>query len=454
MLVESHLFTSNRTVAKQALNVPMNHHQITGFTLASITIASLALIPFPLGAANYDEDKVPDFTLPPLLTSDSGERIRTVQQWESIRRPELLNLFASHVYGRAPAAPDSISYRVDRVEEHALAGQATAKEVTVFFSPDLDGPSMSLLIFLPNGKPHPSPAFIGLNFNGNHTVHSSPKITVPKTWVRNNQSLGITDHKATDASRGSAASRWQAEKVIERGYALVTAYYGDIDPDFDDGFQNGIHQLFHSPGNHPEADEWGSIAAWSWGLSRALDYLEHDPDVDEHRVALLGHSRLGKTALWAGASDTRFALIISNNSGCGGAALSRREYGETVARINTSFPHWFCDYFVQYNDRVGSLPIDQHMLIALAAPRPIYVASATEDQWADPKGEFLSAKLASPAYRLYGLTGINVADQPGPDHPVGEHVRYHLRTGKHDVTAYDWDQYLDFADQHLTHADR
>lgn len=430
----------------------MNHHRITGFALGSLAIAYLALMPLNLDAANYDEDAVPDYRLPPLLTSTDGDRIRTVQQWETIRRPELMSLFASQVYGRAPAAPASVSYRVDRIDENALEGQATAKEVTVFFSSNLDGPSMRLLIFIPNGNQHPSPAFIGLNFNGNHTIHSSPKITVPETWVRNNQSLGITDNRATDASRGTSASRWQVEKVINRGYALVTAYYGDIDPDFDDGFQNGVHQLFRSHDAQPEADAWGSIAAWAWGLSRALDYLEHDTDVDDQRVAVLGHSRLGKTALWAGASDTRFALIISNNSGCGGAALNRREYGETVARINTSFPHWFSDYFVQYNERVGSLPVDQHMLIALAAPRPIYVASATEDQWADPKGEFLSAKLASPAYQLYGLTGIDVPDQPAPDQPVGEHIRYHLRTGKHNVTAYDWDQYLNFADQHLTHS--
>ena len=291
---------------------------------------------------------------------------------------------------------------------------------------------------------------MGLNFNGNQSVEADPAIKLATLWHRDAETKRYVPEQANESSRGRGRRSWPVETIVDRGYALVTACYHDIFPDFSGGFPDSVESLYSKPGQtEREADEWDAIGAWAWGLSRMLDYLETDADVDATRVAVMGHSRLGKTALWAGAQDPRFAVVISNDSGCGGAALSRRAFGETVAIINNSFPHWFALNFRKYGGHEADLPVDQHMLIALIAPRPVYVASAEEDQWADPRGEFLSLKAAEPVYLLLGTDGLGADEMPAVDQPVARTMGYHIRSGRHAVTAFDWQQYLDFADRHL-----
>ncbi len=388
--------------------------------------------------ANYDESKVPNYTLPDPLQALDGTPIKTPGDWERIRRPEILRLFESEVYGKTPTQQLPMRAQVISDDPEALGGQAIRQQIKLTFSDDPNGPSINLLLYLPNNIKEPVPTFVGLNFKGNHTVHPDPAILLPEG--------------AAESDRGTRHSRWPVEEILKQGYGLATAWYYDIDPDLREvNFSDGVHPLFYNKGqDHPVEDEWGSIGAWAWGLSRILDYLIDLPMVRSDGVILMGHSRLGKTSLWAGAQDERFAIVISNDSGCGGAALSRREFGETVARINSSFPHWFCDRFPRYNDDLASLPVDQHLLIALIAPRPVLVCSAEDDQWADPKGEFLSAYHAGPVYRLLGTDGFASTDQmPGLNEPILSTIGYHIRPGPHDVTLRDWKVYMEFADRHL-----
>ncbi len=396
---------------------------------------------------NLDEAYVPAYILPDLLTTEGGEKVTTPERWTNERRPEILEAFTTQVYGRAPGRPDALEFEDLSVDRYALSNMATRKEVKVWFD---EGKTrgMTILIYLPNKNQGAVPLFFGLNFKGNHSVNDDPYITMSETRAKPRE--GQNEEDSRDWPRGSEASRWPIEMLIANGYGVATVYRGDIDPDYDNP-ANGVQSLYYAEGQtHPADDEWATLAAWAWGMSRAMDYFETDEDIDASRVAIVGHSRHGKTTLWAGATDERFALVISNESGCGGAALSRRRLGETVARINHVFPYWFCENFKQYSGNEDVMPVDQHQLIALMAPRPVYIASAAGDTWADPKGEYLSGVHATPVYELFGLEGLYGQDQPPVDTPVQNgHIGYHVRTGGHDINLYDWRQYVKFADKHL-----
>ncbi|MCP3932077.1 MAG: acetylxylan esterase [Bacteroidetes bacterium] len=397
--------------------------------------------------SNYDEEKVPSFDLPKVLITESGKEITNKIDWISIRRPEILKLFETNVYGNMPDQGITTKFQVKNREENALQGNAIQKEIRLQFTNGGNTIEADLLIFLPAGSTEPVPLFLGYNFYGNHTIHADSSISITNSWVRNNEKFHISGNKATSQSRGARESRWPVERILERGFGLATIYYGDIDPDFDDDFQNGIHSLIQVEGRQKKKGEWSSIASWAWGLSKAMDYLVTDAEISSEEVIVLGHSRLGKTALWAGATDQRFSLVISNDSGCGGAALSRRKYGETVQRINTNFPHWFCSTFNSFNENENELPIDQHQLLALIAPRLLYVASAENDRWADPKGEYLSLFYSIPAYKLFDRNIQLDEKMPLVNQPVQSgKVAYHMRSGKHDITLYDWERFMDFAD--------
>jgi len=398
-----------------------------------------------------DEFNVPEYVVTDVLSGFNGDKIKTVKQWEKRRRPEILKFFRDQVYGKVPGKLKISDINV--YEEHGVAmnGKAIRQQVDLLFKRKNKTLKIEVLIYLPVSEKK-VPVFLGYNFFGNQSLCHDPNVRLTESWIRNNNSFGITNNKITEQLRGAHDYRYPLDKIIESGYGIVTAFYGDVVPDNEKGaFNSCVLPFFYKKGqNHPKADEWGAISAWAWGLSKIMDYIESNQKIDSKKVIVWGHSRLGKTALWAAANDKRFAMCISNDSGCMGASLSRRHFGENIAVINYSFPWWFDDNFKKYNEKESSLPVDQHMLLATIAPRPLYVASAEKDLRADPKGEFLSAKLASSVYQLYGLNGIYVSKMPKIDYPVfGVGVGYHIRSGGHNVTSFDWTQYILFADKLL-----
>jgi hypothetical protein len=401
----------------------------------------------PAMAAITDESQVPAYVLPDPLRCSDGSAVTDAADWRARRRPELLELFTRHMYGRAPGRPALMRVTRLATDGVALDGATIRRQVRLAFTADDGGPHLDLLIYLPNQPKRPLPVILGLNFDGNHTVHADPGIRLPTGWVPARKT-GVVDNRATEAGRGADAGRWAITTILAQGYALATCYAGDLAPDAEGHAGEGIQAL------HPElqgrGDNFAAVAAWAWGLSRALDYCLTDGDLDAKRVAVFGFSRLGKAALWAGAQDERFALVLSNESGEGGAALARRHFGENLSDLTQRFPHWFCANYRAFNDREAELPFDQHELIALVAPRPVYIASAVDDRWSDPRGEFLAAKAADPVYRLLAKDGLPAQDWPPVDSPVTEgRIAYHVRSGGHDVTEYDWRQFLRFANRFL-----
>ncbi len=396
-----------------------------------------------VGKANFDEAQVPEYKmLDPLIMVD-GTIVKDTAAWRK-RRVEIQKLFEQNVYGKTPET-NPVRFEVFEENASALNGTAIRRQIRAHFTDNPAGPGMDILVYLPVNASAPVPIFVGLNFHGNQTVYNDPGIRISRGYNRNNEKHGVINNRSTEKSRGQYADRWAIDLALSRGYGVATIHYGEIEPDHRNGFAESVRALYPQPAK----DGWAAIGAWAWGLSRAVDYFETDKQIDAKRVIVIGHSRLGKTSLWAGACDERFAMVIGNNSGCGGAALSKREFGEKVNRINTNFPQFFCDNFTQYNDNESALPLDQHMLLAMVAPRALYVASAVEDRWADPHGEFLAAKWASPVYKLLGTSGLPATEMPQVDMPSHGRIGYHVRTGKHAITEYDWKQYLDFADKNV-----
>ena len=384
--------------------------------------------------ANYDEAAIPPYTLPEALVCNDGTPVSDKETWEGIRRQELLDIFSEEIYGRLPDTDISTTYNILEEGSPALGGKAVRRQVEIVFRRDSICRKALMLMYFPVTD-EKVPVFLHFNFQGNQTVSDDPGI-IPSEYSRR--------------PRGNQKNRWPVGKIIDAGYGLATIHYFDFYLDRKDNFTESVMPLFGYRSTEDVPDYGGmAISAWAWGYSRAMDYLETDPSTDASRVIVAGHSRLGKAALWAGAQDTRFAVIISNDSGCGGAALSMRRIGETVNEINKIFPHWFCKNFRKYSWNEDNLPVDQHELLALAAPRPLYVASAEEDRWADPKGEFLSLWHASEVYSLYGYKGMPSPEMPEVNCPVMERTGYHIRTGIHDVTDYDWDCFIKFSDKWL-----
>ena len=379
----------------------------------------------------YDEAKVPPYDLPPLLVSAEGKAITTPEQWLNIRRPQIISLFGNLVYGTVPAPelPIHQSYEVLKINREFLGGHAVRKDVRISFESAKGKAGMVILVFSPNDAKGPVPTFLLHSFD-------------------NTQGDGFDPHPNRP---GHLRNGVPLQEFLSRGFGLVVAHQGDLARHNEVEFLQGIHPLFYRTGqSFPKANEWGVISTVAWGGSRALDYIETDPDLDAKHVAVMGHSKMGKTALWTAAQDTRFALAISAESGCGGAALWRRKFGETLEKMVTRFPYWLCRNARKFIHNEDDLPVDQHMLIACIAPRPVYIMSGVDDLWADPRGEYLSAFHAGEVYALLGKKGLEAeATPPLGQAIVGSDVGYHIRVGGHSLEPFDWQKFLEFAEYHF-----
>ena len=411
------------------------------FVLIMALLSAMSVVAQGPNEANYDEARVPQYVLPDVLTCADGTVVTSVRAWERHRRPELMAMLASLEYGFTPKGMKNVrmSHQLVKENREALDGMATMQQVQLTFSRGGVSREALMLVFIPNVRKGRVPVIVGYNFRGNHSVMEDEEILYSPYFQQ------LPNREDPVLKRGNQSSRWAVRDIVKRGYALVTMCYQDIFPDVADGGPRSVTALCDAESEPGTA--WQALGAWAWGSSRMADWVVKQRWANKHQLVIMGHSRQGKAALWAGAQDKRFAVVISNDSGCGGAALSKREFGERVGQITRSFPHWFCSNFSRYGGREQELPFDQHELLALIAPRHLYVASAVEDRWADPHGEYLAAYHASPVFALYGLKGLSSPDMPAVNAPIMNHVGYHIREGIHDVTDYDWACYLDFCDK-------
>ncbi len=417
---------------------------------AGLLILSAAFTPArPIMAQTRfpEPDQLPSHPeLPDPLVMFNGERVTSKQQWIDKRRPELKALFQHYMYGYLPQHA-KITAKVEHEDAKAFDGKAALREVAISVGPP-DVPPIHLLLVVPNQRKGPAPVFVGLNFCGNHAIVNDRAIHLPTTWIY--PGPGVVDHRATEAGRGKKIDEWALEQSIDRGYAVATFYNGDIDPDQQD-VRAGIQPYLRKRAGKHGPHDWGTIAAWAWGVHRVVDYVSDHKDLDKNRIAVVGHSRLGKTALLAAALDERIALAIPHQAGCGGTSPDRNDNpkAESVRRINTVFPHWFNDTFKQFNDQTDKLPFDQHCLIALMAPRPVLLSNAVEDQWANPGGQFRMLQAADPVYRFLGVAGLEAKEMPPLGKLVDSPLGYYIRAGQHSMTKEDWKIFLAFADKHF-----
>jgi hypothetical protein len=436
-----------RSIPMRDVRAEGRRHGVAAAKALMVAVCALLTAAPALPQANPDQNRQPVMPahLPDALVFADGTPLATQAQWPK-RRKELLQLFTEQMYGRMPERPAQMRFNVYNIDRHALGGKATREQISILFLGKEDGPRMDLLVYVPNRVKRP-PVILGFNFWGNETINPDAGIHISDRWIESSGGSSIDlscvkNNRATEACRGIDQGRWPVEKIIDAGYALATAYRGDLDPDREDGYAESIRSAW--PELAQGGDNFSTIAAWAWAMSRALDYLQQDHLVDGQHVVAFGWSRLGKAAIWAGATDPRFVAVISNESGAGGAKLFHDVHGETVQLLNTRFPYWFCKNFKQYDRRDAELPFDQNEVLALIAPRPLYIASAILDGNADPQGEFLGALAVTPVYRFLGSTGLPATSWPQVDQPSLGRVSYHVRSGVHSVTAFDWDQYLRF----------
>jgi hypothetical protein len=395
--------------------------------------------PFPPPA-----DLAPQPLLPDPLYSFDGHPVETKAEWLDHRRPELEALFQHYMYGWLPPRV-KVQGKTTYVDRHFFNGKATLRLATVTIG-KVGKVQVHLLMVIPNQRTRPAPVFLGMNFSGNHTLVNDTNVPLPYNWMPTNiPRVRIVNHRATDEGRGRQVDTWALEQTIDRGYAVATYYCGDVELDRPNP-EGGVREVIH-PAREP--DDWGTIAAWAWGMQRVMDYLSHDRDIDAKRIALVGHSRFGKATLLAGAFDDRAALVIPLQAGCGGTAPSRGRVGESVKQINDRFPDWFDGVFKEFNDHPERLPFDQNALIALCAPRPVLLGGAEQDTWTNPRGAFTMLQSATRVYRLMGVEGLSATNFPPDNRLVGDRLGYFIRPGKHAMTREDWKFFLDFADQHL-----